>query len=104
VISNDPLWYKNAVFYEVYDIADYLNIHPHYGTLGDFRTFLAEAHNRGLRVIADLVLNHTSDQPPWFQAARSSRASPYRDYYVWSDTDQKYKDARIIFLDTERSN
>jgi maltose alpha-D-glucosyltransferase/alpha-amylase len=65
---------------------------------------LAEAHARGLRVILDLVLNHTSDQHPWFQAARADRSSPFRDYYVWSDTDQKYRDARIIFVDTEKSN
>ncbi|MBN2549328.1 MAG: maltose alpha-D-glucosyltransferase [Anaerolineales bacterium] len=148
----DSLWYKNAVFYEVYvrafrdgsgdahgdlrglaekldyfcelgvdciwllplypsplcddgyDIADYYQIHPDYGTLDDFKHFLNEAHARGLRVITDLVLNHTSDQHPWFQSARRSRHSPYRDYYVWSDTGQEYPDARIIFLDTEGSN
>jgi len=148
----DDLWYKNAVFYEVYvrafqdssgdghgdlpglmnkldylqdlgvtclwllpiypspllddgyDIADYYDIHPDYGTLDDFRALLDAAHSRGLRVITDLVLNHTSDQHPWFQAARADRSSPYRDYYVWSDTDDKYQEARIIFLDTERSN
>ena len=61
-----------------------------YGTLEDFKTLITEAHQRGMRVITDLVLNHTSDQHPWFQAARASRSSPYRDYYVWSDTDQKY--------------
>jgi maltose alpha-D-glucosyltransferase / alpha-amylase len=147
-----PLWYKNAVFYEVYvraffdsngdgqgdllglvqkldylhdlgvdciwlqpiypsplkddgyDIADYYHILETFGTVEDLKTLLDEAHLRGIRVIADLVLNHTSDQHPWFQAARSSRNSPYRDYYVWSDSDQKYKDARIIFLDTEKSN
>ena len=87
-----------------YDIADYYNIHPDLGTLDDFKTFLDAAHTRGLRVITDLVINHTSDQHPWFQAARSDRNSPYRDYYVWSDTDQKYREARIIFLDTETSN
>ncbi|MCL4247050.1 MAG: maltose alpha-D-glucosyltransferase [Anaerolineae bacterium] len=87
-----------------YDIADYRNIHPDYGTLGDFKRFLRKAHKLGLRVIADLVMNHTSDQHAWFQSARSSPDSPYRNYYVWSDTDQKYKDARIIFIDTERSN
>ncbi len=69
-----------------------------------FKTLVEEAHQRGLRVIADLVLNHTSDQHPWFQAARLSRSSPYRYYYVWSDTDQKYSETRIIFLDTESSN
>lgn len=146
------LWYKNAVFYEVYvraffdsngdghgdlkglvqkldylkdlgidciwllpiypsplrddgyDIADYYNILPAYGSLEDFRSLVDAVHVRGMRLITDLVLNHTSDQHPWFQSARSSRQSPYRDYYVWSDTDQKYRDTRIIFLDTEKSN
>jgi maltose alpha-D-glucosyltransferase/alpha-amylase len=150
--SENPLWYKDAVFYELYvrafadgngdghgdfqglttrldyvqdlgvdciwllpiypspllddgyDIADYRGIHPDYGTLDDWRRFVKEAHRRGLRVIADLVLNHSSDQHPWFQAARTSRESPFRDYYVWSDTDEKYQDARIIFIDTEDSN
>jgi len=149
---NDSLWYKNAVFYEVYvrafydsngdghgdlrgltqkldylqelgvdclwllpiypsplkddgyDIADYYDIHPDYGTLDDFKVLLESAHARNTRIIMDLVLNHTSDQHPWFQAARADRNSPYRDFYVWSDTDQKYRDARIIFLDTEKSN
>ena len=149
---DNPLWFKDAVFYEVYtrayadsngdghgdlrgltqkldyikslgvdciwllpiypspllddgyDIADYYGVHPDYGTLDDFKTLVAEAHARGLRVIADMVMNHTSDQHPWFQASRSSRESPYRDYYVWSDTDQKYAGTRIIFLDTEKSN
>jgi maltose alpha-D-glucosyltransferase/alpha-amylase len=87
-----------------YDIADYCNIAPKYGTLDDFKRFLDEAHKRQIRVITELVINHTSDQHPWFQAARASRSSPYRDYYVWSDSDQKYKDARIIFLDVEKSN
>ncbi len=87
-----------------YDIANYYGVHPQFGTLDDFKEFLAEAHRRGIRVILDLVMNHTSDQHPWFQAARADRNSPYRDYYVWSDTDQKYKDARIIFIDTEKSN
>jgi maltose alpha-D-glucosyltransferase/alpha-amylase len=149
---SDPLWYKDAVFYEVhvrafqdgnddgigdfagltrrldyladlgvdclwllpffpsplrddgYDVADYRALHPDYGTMADFERFLEAAHARGLRVIADLVVNHTSDQHQWFQEARRFPASPYRDYYVWSDTDQRYRDARIIFLDTERSN
>ena len=87
-----------------YDIADYRNIHPDYGTLEDFQRFLDAAHARGLRVITDLVMNHTSDQHPWFQEARRSIESPYRDYYVWSDTDQRYRDARIIFTDSEISN
>lgn len=148
----EPLWYKNAIFYEVnvrafadsnadgfgdlngllgkldylqqlgvdclwlqpyypsplrddgYDIADFCGILETYGTVDDLKNLIQAAHQRGMRVIADLVLNHTSDQHPWFQAARSSRSSPYRDYYVWSDTDQKYREARIIFLDTEPSN
>ena len=150
--TNNTLWYKDAVFYEVYirafrdsnadgngdlrglaekldyiqelgatclwllpmypsplkddgyDISDYYNIHPDYGSLDDFRFLLDEVHRRGMRVITDLVLNHTSDQHPWFQAARADPQSPYRDYYVWSDTDQKYAETRIIFLDTEPSN
>jgi len=104
----DCLWllpmYPSPLKDDGYDIADYYGLHPDYGTLDDFKTFLVEAHKRGLRVIADLVLNHTSDQHPWFQAARSFKESPYRNYYVWSDTDQKYAEARIIFLDTEKSN
>jgi maltose alpha-D-glucosyltransferase/alpha-amylase len=88
-----------------YDISDYNNIHPSYGTLNDFQKFLKEAHRRGLRVISELVLNHTSDQHVWFQ--RSRRAAPgsrWRDFYVWSDTPDKYKEARIIFKDFETSN
>src|ERR1700740_334201 len=151
--GDDPLWYKDAVLYEVhvrafadsdgdgmgdfrgltgkldylrdlgitaiwllafypspwrndgYNIADYVSVHPAYGTLEDFRVFLDEAHRRGLKVITELVINHTSDQHPWFQAAR--RAPPgsrKRGWYVWSDTDQKYKGTRIIFTDTEKSN
>jgi maltose alpha-D-glucosyltransferase/alpha-amylase len=151
-MQTDDLWYKNAVFYEVYvrafqdsngdgngdltglmskldyfqelgitclwllpifpspllddgyDIADYYGVHTDYGSLEDFKAFLDAAHSRDIRVIADLVLNHTSDQHPWFQSAREDRDSPYRDYFVWSDTDEKYQDARIIFLDTEKSN
>jgi len=88
-----------------YDIADYANIHPAYGTLRDFQTFLREAHSRGLRVITELVLNHTSDQHAWFQ--RSRRAPPgsrWRNFYVWSDSPERYRDARIIFKDFETSN
>ncbi len=151
-MTNDELWYKDAIFYELhvkafqdsnddgvgdfngltsrldylqdlgvdciwmlpffpsplkddgYDIADYYSINPDYGTTRDFRNFMKEAHRRGMRVIADLVVNHTSDQHPWFQAARSDPHSPYRDYYVWSDTPDRYSDARIIFVDSERSN
>lgn len=150
--TTDPVWFKDAVFYELhvkafcdgngdgigdfggliqkldylewlgvnclwllpffpsplrddgYDVADYRNIFPDYGSMEDFRTFLDEAHRRGMRVIADLVLNHTSDQHAWFQEARSSPQSPKRDYYVWSDSDKKYDKARIIFIDTEKSN
>jgi maltose alpha-D-glucosyltransferase / alpha-amylase len=148
---DDPLWYKTAVFYELYvrgfqdgsgdgsgdfrglterldylqwlgidciwllpifpsplrdggyDVSDYFSILPSYGTLGDFYEFLEAAHQRGMRVIADLVMNHTSDQHPWFQEARRP-GSPKRDWYVWSDTDQRYLDARVIFVDTESSN
>jgi maltose alpha-D-glucosyltransferase/alpha-amylase len=148
----DPLWYKDAVIYELhvksfcdsnddgvgdfngltsrldylqalgvdclwllpmypspfrddgYDIADYCSIHPAYGTLDDFRRFLDAAHARGLRVITELVLNHTSDQHAWFKEARSSLDNPRRHWYVWSDTDDRYDEVRIIFVDTERSN
>ena len=87
-----------------YDIASFYGIHPDYGLLEDFQLTVEEIHRRGMRIIVDLVLNHTSDEHPWFQEARRSRNSPLRDWYVWSDTDQRYADARIIFLDTERSN
>jgi maltose alpha-D-glucosyltransferase/alpha-amylase len=151
--TGDPLWYKDAVIYEVhvraffdsnddgigdfpglarkldyiqelgvntiwllpfypspgkddgYDIADYHNIHPQYGTRREFRNFVREAHRRGLRVITELVINHTSDAHPWFQAARRAPAgSPKRDFYVWSDTPDRYTGTRIIFRDTESSN
>jgi maltose alpha-D-glucosyltransferase/alpha-amylase len=87
-----------------YDIADYYNIHPGYGSLSDFREFIDTAHAKGLKVITELVLNHTSDKHPWFQEARSSRDHPRRDWYVWSDTDDRYRNVRIIFVDTEPSN
>lgn len=152
-LEDDPLWYKDAVIYEVhvkafcdtagdgigdfkgltskldylkdlgvntlwllpfypsplkddgYDIADYFDIHPAYGTLRDFKEFLAEAHSRGLRVITELVLNHTSDQHPWFKKSRISEpGSKWREFYVWSDTPNKYAEARIIFKDFEVSN
>ena len=150
--SAGPLWYKDAVFYQLhvksfadsngdgigdfpgltskldhlaslgvdclwlqpmypspfkddgYDISDYTSIHPSYGTLQDFERFLTEAHALGLRVIIELVLNHTSDQHAWFQEARSSTDSPRRDWYVWSDSDERYRGVRIIFIDTELSN
>ena len=104
----DCLWlqpiYPSPLLDDGYDIADYYNVHPDYGTLEDFKVLVSEAHQRGLRVIADLVLNHTSDQHPWFQAARADPNSPYRDYYVWSDDPKRYSAARIIFVDTEVSN
>lgn len=88
-----------------YDIADFTGIHPDYGTLADFKCFVKEAHKRGLRIITELVLNHTSNEHKWFRRARQARpGSKYRDYYVWSDTTEKYKDARIIFKDFEASN
>lgn len=153
ILADDPLWYKDAVIYELhvrafcdsngdgigdfpgltskldylqdlgvtaiwllpfypsplrddgYDIADYTNIHPNYGTLADFKVFIREAHRRGLRVITELVCNHTSDQHPWFQRARRAKpGSSARNFYVWSDTPDRYKDARIIFKDFETSN
>ena len=153
VSAQDPLWYKDAVVYEVhvraffdsnndgigdfrglirkldyiqdlgvntiwllpfypspgrddgYDIADYRNIHPQYGTRGDFKRFVREAHRRNLRVITELVINHTSDQHPWFEAARRAPAgSRKRNFYVWSDDPKKYAGTRIIFTDTETSN
>ena len=149
----DPLWYKDAVFYQLhvrafhdsdadgigdfrglaerldyvrdlgvttlwiqpfypsplkddgYDIADYTDVHPDYGTLADFKLFLREAHARGLRVVTELVVNHTSDQHPWFQRARRAKpGTPQRDFYVWSNTPERYRDARIIFKDFEVSN
>jgi maltose alpha-D-glucosyltransferase/alpha-amylase len=150
---SDPLWYKDAIIYELhvkafadsnndgigdfgglmqkldylqdlgvtclwllpffpsplkddgYDISDYMNVHPSYGTVEDFQAFLLAAHERNLQVLVELVINHTSDQHPWFQAARNAPSgSPEREFYVWSDTPELYKDARIIFTDTEKSN
>ena len=152
-LENDPLWYKDAIIYEVhvrafydstgdgigdfagleqkldylqdlgitalwllpfcpspwrddgYDISDYTDVHPAYGTLRDFQSFLRQAHRRGLRVITELVINHTSDQHAWFKRARlAPPGSRWRDFYVWSDTPDRYSDARIIFKDTETSN
>jgi len=104
----DCIWllpfYPSPLRDDGYDIADFYDIHPDYGTLDDFKAFLDRAHALGLRVIADMVLNHTSDQHQWFQEARRSPDSPYRDYYVWSDDPTLYKDARVIFTDTEISN
>ena len=151
-LSEDPEWYRTAVFYEVivrafsdtdgagtgdlrgvterldylqwlgvdclwlppfypsplrdggYDVADYTSIASQYGTIGDFTELIEAAHARGIRVVVDLVMNHTSDQHPWFQASRSDPEGPYGDFYVWSDDDTRYEDARIIFVDTETSN
>jgi maltose alpha-D-glucosyltransferase/alpha-amylase len=152
-VNNDPLWFKNAIIYEVpvrafadsngdgigdfrglsekldylqelgvtalwllpffpsplrddgYDIADYTNVNPIYGTLEDFKDFLVAAHQRDIRVIIELIVNHTSDQHPWFQRSRrAALGTPERDFYVWSDTTEKYKEARIIFQDFETSN
>jgi maltose alpha-D-glucosyltransferase/alpha-amylase len=152
-VAEDPLWYKDAVIYQVhvksyfdstndgvgdfsgliakldyiaslgvtaiwllpfypsprrddgYDIADYRGVHPDYGTMADARRFIAEAHRRGLRVITELIVNHTSDQHPWFQRARTAKpGSSWRNFYVWSDNDQAYAGTRIIFCDTEKSN
>ncbi|MCP3161885.1 maltose alpha-D-glucosyltransferase [Myxococcus qinghaiensis] len=104
----DCLWilphYPSPLRDDGYDIADYYGVHPDYGTLADFQRMVEEAHKRGIRIITELVVNHTSDQHPWFQEARSDPKSPKRDWYVWSDTDDKYKGTRIIFTDTERSN
>ncbi|MFL5338356.1 MAG: alpha-amylase family glycosyl hydrolase, partial [Geminicoccaceae bacterium] len=98
-------FYPSPLRDDGYDIADYRNVHSAYGTLRDVRRLIHEAHRRGLRVITELVINHTSDQHPWFQRARRARpGSTKRNYYVWSDTDKKYQDTRIIFLDTEKSN
>jgi maltose alpha-D-glucosyltransferase/alpha-amylase len=151
--ATDPLWYKDAIIYELhvrafadsngdgigdfggllsrldylqdlgvtclwllpffpsplrddgYDIANYVDVNPSYGTIDDFKQFLDAAHQRGMQVMIELVINHTSDQHPWFQAARlAPPGSPQREFYVWSQTDQLYKDARIIFTDTEKSN
>ncbi len=87
-----------------YDIADYYAVLPEYGTVDDVRELVEKAHARGMRVVMDLVMNHTSDQHEWFKQARSSKDNPYRDYYMWSETQDKYNDVRIIFIDTEVSN
>jgi maltose alpha-D-glucosyltransferase / alpha-amylase len=98
-------FYPSPLRDDGYDIAQYEAINPAYGTIEDFKAFLAEAHERGIRVITELVINHTSDQHPWFQRARQApKGSPDRDFYVWTDDPKLYKEARIIFTDTERSN
>ena len=104
----DCIWimphYASPLLDGGYDISDYRDVHPDFGDLDDFKAFLDAAHDRDLRVVTDLVMNHTSDQHRWFQAARKDRNSPYRDYYVWSDTGTEYAETRIIFLDVEESN
>lgn len=98
-------FYPSPLKDDGYDIADYYNVNPAYGSLLDFRQFLREAHLRGIRVITELVINHTSDQHPWFQRARQAKpGSVWRDFYVWSSTPDKYREARIIFQDFETSN
>jgi len=99
-----PPFYASPLRDGGYDVSDYNSVLPEFGTLPDFTELVSQAHARGLRVIVDLVMNHTSDQHPWFQASRSDPTGPYGDYYVWSDTDERYQDARIIFVDTEQSN
>ncbi len=104
----DCIWllpmYPSPLQDDGYDIAEFNEVHSDYGTLDDFKRFLDAAHNKGLRVVADLVMNHTSDQHSWFTEARSNPASPKRDYYVWTDDPSKYNEVRIIFTDTELSN
>jgi maltose alpha-D-glucosyltransferase / alpha-amylase len=97
-------FYPSPLRDDGYDIADYTSVHPSYGTLEDFNIFLRAAHQRNLRVITEMVVNHTSDQHPWFQEARSARDNSKRDWYVWSESDTRYQGARIIFIDTEMSN
>ncbi len=98
-------FYPSPMRDDGYDIADYYDVNPNFGTLADFQAFLAAAHERGLKVITELVINHTSDHNPWFQKSRrAASGSPERNIYVWSDTPEKYKDARIIFKDFETSN
>ena len=98
-------FYPSPLKDDGYDIADYTAVHPNYGTMAHFRRFLDEAHRRGIRVVTELVMNHTSDQHPWFQRARrAAPGSKWREFYVWSDTPERYQDARIIFSDFESSN
>lgn len=104
----DCIWvmptYPSPLVDDGYDISDYYGVHPDYGTLEDFKNLVKEVHLRDMRIITDLVMNHTSDQHRWFQSARQDPQSPYRDYYVWSDSDQKYLEARVIFNDSLDSN
>src|SRR3989337_2235540 len=105
----NTLWllpfYPSPLKDDGYDVTDYYDVHPDYGTLADFKLFLKEAHNRGIRVVIELILNHTSDQHAWFKKARKSKpGSRYREFYVWSETPDKYKEARVIFPKEENSN
>jgi len=104
----NTLWllpfYPSPLKDDGYDISDYTGVHPSYGNLEDFKLLLEQAHQHGIKVLTEIVLNHTSDQHPWFQEARRSKSSPRRDWYVWSDNPDRYRGARIIFLDTELSN
>ncbi|HEY6288447.1 MAG TPA: maltose alpha-D-glucosyltransferase, partial [Nitrospiraceae bacterium] len=97
-------FYPSPLRDDGYDIADYTSVHANYGSLEDFKIFLTTAHSRGIRVIIEMVLNHTSDQHTWFKEARSSRENPKRDWYVWSETDTRYQGVPIVFVDTETSN
>jgi maltose alpha-D-glucosyltransferase / alpha-amylase len=99
-----PPFFRSPLRDGGYDVSDYTDVLPEFGTLGDFVEFVDAAHERGIRVIIDFVMNHTSDQHPWFQSSRTDPEGPYGDFYVWADTDEAYADARIIFVDTESSN
>jgi maltose alpha-D-glucosyltransferase/alpha-amylase len=99
-----PPFFRSPLRDGGYDVSDYTDVLPEFGTIGDFVEFVDAAHERGIRVIIDFVMNHTSDQHPWFQASRTDPDGPYGDFYVWADSDEAYADARIIFVDTESSN
>ena len=99
-----PPFYPSPLRDGGYDVSDFTGVLPEFGTVDDFKRFLDAAHERGIRVIIDFVMNHTSDQHPWFQASRTDPDGPYGDFYVWNDDDKRYPDARIIFVDTEPSN
>jgi maltose alpha-D-glucosyltransferase/alpha-amylase len=99
-----PPFYQSPLRDGGYDVGDFVTVLPEFGTLGDFVEFVDAAHHRGMRVVIDFVVNHTSDQHPWFQASRADREGPFGDFYVWSDTNDKYPEARVIFVDTEASN
>jgi maltose alpha-D-glucosyltransferase/alpha-amylase len=99
-----PPFFRSPLRDGGYDVSDYTDVLPEFGTIGDFVEFVDAAHSRGIRVIIDFVMNHTSDQHPWFQASRTDPGGPYGDFYVWADTDEAYAEARVIFVDTESSN